>query len=773
MLKQIFYAWRSVIHTPRQSLIKVVSLSFGIGIAVLLFACVAYFKSYDTCYRDSDRLYQLWMTWVLGDKVIPPSTTIIGKLGEGVYEEMPDVVESVTTMRPVRDVKVGKDGKFLTMRGTVADSLFFETMGVDVLSGNPRIDLQRKDVAFISDKIADTYYGGTDPIGKELVYDSDFRVRIAGVFKTIPENSSVNPDIVVSLPTWLSKGWVYSWHGGDSWKGYVRIKEGVDISYEEFDRRIDEIIQRHAPDKDGNGIRGHARLMRETFQNAEGNRSMVILLGMLAMGLLIITALNYVLVSIASLSRRAKAVGVHKCSGAQSNDVLRMFVYETMIVVAGALVLIVLLILQFHDFIEATLKTPIASLFAPERLYVAVAVVAAVFAIGAFVPGIIMSRISVATVFRRFTENRNRWKRVLLFVQFAGVSFIVGFLSVVWAQYNYMVNKDVGYDDSGLVLAPYQNDYDLDVYMATLASMPYVEGCVISGSTPVYSYSGSMVRDNMGRSLFSSRFDCIDKNYFDFMGFKLLAGSKKIEGKSAMIVNREFCKLMGWSVDDAVGKMVPSSIMDNVKVVGVMEDVNIDSFFSEPMPLMLYSAEAWVNNASLVTLRLKAPYEENFTKLMADFSRMFPNSANEPKSVAEIKLHKYADVGIMRNIALIACVSIFFIAFMGLVGYVADEIQRRSKEIAIRKVNGAGAGAIVRMLISGMVKIALPAVVIGGVAAWWTGTLFMKLFPVSAGGEWMIYVVTSLAIMAIIIVAVILMTWRAANAKPTENLRNE
>lgn len=772
MLKQIFYAWRSVVHTPQQSIVKVVSLSFGMGVPMLLLALVAFLRSYDTCFYESDRLYQLWMTWVLADKTIPPSTTIVGKLPEGIYEEMPDVVESATTTGAIREIKVGKDGKSISMKGTFADSLFFETMGVDVISGNPRIDLRRNDVAFISDKIANTYYPDVDPIGSELVYDGDFRVRVVGVFKAIPENSSVNPDIVISLSTLLGKGYNFSWNGGDSWKGFVRIKDGVDISYEEFDRRIDEIIQRHVPDKGEMRIKGHARLLKETLRNDEGNRAMIVILGVLAVGMLLIAALNYVLVSIASLSRRAKAIGVHKCSGAQRGDILRMFVYETLIVILGALALLVLLLLQFHEFIETTLKTSFGMLFAPDRLYVPVAVVAVIFVIGAFVPGIIMSRISVATVFRRFTENRNLWKRTLLFVQFAGVSFIVCILGIIWAQYRYVMNMDVGYDESGLVLAPYQNNYDMDVYMRTIENMPYVDGCVLSGSTPLYSYSGEMIKDNQGRNLFSTRFDCVDKNYFDFMGFKLLAGSKKMTGKLEVIVSRELCNLMGWIPETAIGKIL-STYMGDATIVGVMEDVNISSFFTEQMPLALYSAEAWPNNATLVTLRLKEPYDENFKRFKDDFSEVFPNVLNDPKLLEDIKRDRYADIGLVRNIVLIACVSIIFIAVMGLVGYVFDEIQRRSKEVAIRKVNGAGVGSIISMLLSDMVKIALPGVAIGGVAAWQIGKIFLNLFSVSVDRQWLIYLAISLSIMVLIMSAVILMTWKAANAKPTENLRNE
>lgn len=674
MLKQIFYAWRSVIHSPRQSVIKMVSLSFGIGISILLFSWIAYFKSFDTFYHDHDRIYQLWMSWELADRTIPPNSTIIGKLPEGVYEEMADIVESAVSMRPVREIRMRKDGKYIPMQVAIADSLFFETMGVDVIAGHPRKDLVRPDVAFVSEKIVKTYYGGEDPIGKELWYESEFPVTIAGVFESIPENNTVNPDVVVSLPSLLSRGWGnHSWNGGDSWKGYVRLKEGVNVSDEELDRRINEIIQRHAPDRDGIGIRGYARLMRDTFQKDDDNQSTAVIMAALALSILLITALNYVLVSIASLSRRVKAIGVHKCSGAKQSDVMRMFVYETLIIIVGSLLLLALILCQYSEFIKSTLSVSLEMMFAPERIYVPLAVISVVVLVGAIIPGVIMSRISVTSVFRSFSENKNRWKRALLFVQFAGVAFIMGFLSTVWLRYNQLMTQSVGYNEERLVLAPYPGEYDMEVYKTTLKNLPYVEGIVTSGSAPIYSYSGLMVRNNQGKDLFSSRFDCIDKDYFDFMGFELLRGSKELHGANEVIVNREFCNSIGWDVDDAVGKTVDTG-NGLATVAGVMENVVIRSFYIETMPLILYSAEAWRNNANLITLRLKAPFDHNFKLLKDAIAATFPNIANDPESVNEIKAEMYSDLKSLRNITLIAGISIIFIAVMGLVGYITDEI---------------------------------------------------------------------------------------------------
>ena len=174
-----------------------------------------------------------------------------------------------------------------------------------------------------------------------------------------------------------------------------------------------------------------------------------------------------------------------------------------------------------------------------------------------------------------------------------------------------------------------------------------------------------------------------------------------------------------------------------------------------------------------MTLRLKAPFEQNFKQLKDAVATTFPNIADEPEAVIEIKAEMYGELKSLRNIALIAGVSIIFIAVMGLVGYITDEIQRRRKEIAIRKINGADVSSIIGMLISDIVKIAFPAVAIGGIAAYWIGVIFND--STNSVGENIMAVccLSSMVVFAVIVSAVILMTWRAANANPTENLRSE
>ena len=158
------------------------------------------------------------------------------------------------------------------------------------------------------------------------------------------------------------------------------------------------------------------------------------------------------LISISSLAHRAKAVGVHKCSGAGGGTVFGMFLLETGIIIFCALLLMAVLLLNFRDFVEDTTAAKLSMLFAPERIWVPVSVVAVLFVVGGMLPGRLFAGIPVSQVFHRYTESKKGWKRPLLSIQFAGVAFICGLMCVVMMQYRYVLDKDMGYNPKNLAV---------------------------------------------------------------------------------------------------------------------------------------------------------------------------------------------------------------------------------------------------------------------------------------------------------------------------------
>ena len=177
----------------------------------------------------------------------------------------------------------------------------------------------------------------------------------------------------------------------------------------------------------------------------------------------------------------------------------------------------------------------------------------------------------------------------------------------------------------------------------------------------------------------------------------------------------------------------------------MIKDFNIGGFYSELQPFVLQHHPN--DLADLVYLRLKEPFGENLQKLKRDAAEAFPNQTVGFESLEQKMADSYNSVRVSRNATLLAAIAILFITLMGLIGYINDELQRRSKEIAIRKVNGAESFAILEMLVQDVLWISFPAVVAGTLGAWYVGGLWMEQFAVTVGSLVPYYVCVAIVVL--------------------------
>lgn len=771
-MKQLYYVVQTLLRGRGSNIIKIISLGLGLTMSILLFARVVYEQSFDKCFKDYDNLYQVWSVFTTNGEKHEPSQANCGPVAGAILENFPKEVEAAasvgraTASQPLYNGSVRFDDQKVS-----ADSLFFRTMGIEVLSGDPERDLVQPDVIYLSERFAKKIFGDENPVGKVLSYDHEIDLTVKGTYATLPDNATMNPEGVISLSTALSRGgWNYSWRGGDSWTEYIRFRKGADHSV--VNKRIDAMIEKYRPaeDKKEFGYTAYVQPIRDTYRGYEDVRRMMNIMSVLGLAILFIAALNYVLISISSLTYRAKAVGVHKCSGASGNTIFGMFLLETGFIILGALLLMAVLLLNFRDFVEDTTVAKLSMLFAPERIWVSVTVVAVLFVVGGVLPGRLFSRIPVSQVFHRYTEGKKGWKRPLLFIQFAGVAFICGLMCVVVAQYRYVLNKDMGYNPKNLVGgALYLNEESArDAAYQFFKGLPYVEAVSTANGTPIYGYSGNFVYDEAGNSLFSTRF-CyhMREDYPAMMGIPFKAGRMARE-KGEAVVNETFVEKMRWG-DDVIGRTVNMG-KENLKVVGLLKDFQIESFTNEKMPFMAIPNKAFYGT---VHIRLKEPLADNLQKLNKAAKEAFPDKTIDFKDYEQVITEQYNSVRVFRNATLLATVTMFFVMLMGLIGYTTDEVRRRSKEIAIRKVNGAEAGMILELLSRDVFYVAGPAVLIGTVASWYVNSIWIDQFAEKVPLSWVVYVLIAIANLAVIIGCVLWKSWKIANENPVDSIKSE
>lgn len=768
-MRQIHYVIQTLLRGKGSIPFKVISLGLGLAMSILLFARVAYEQSYDTCFRDYDRLYQVWSMFILDNEKNEPQTMNMGPLAGAILESFSKEVEGATcTCRYLASWPLYYGDHRFDERKLCADSLFFQTMGIEVLSGNPVQDLQQPNVIYLSQSLAERMFGGEEPVGKVISYNHERDLTVRGTFADLPDNTTVGADAVISLPpAWAATQANYSWEGGDSYYQYVRLRPGVDV--EVLNARMEKMTEKYLPARDSWSYSAWVQPLRDTFRQQDDVRRMFTIMLTLGLSILFITALNYALISISSLSRRAKMVGVHKCSGASGGGIFGMFMLETLMVVALALGVMFLLLWSFRDFVEDTAATKLTNLFEGSRLWVPAATAGVLLLVGGVLPGRLFARIPVTQVFRRYTEGKKGWKRPLLFVQFAGVAFICGLMCMVMMQYHFVMSKDMGFSTERIAgtYLPFKTARECDNAYNFFRSLPYVEDLSAAYGNPLEGYSGCFINGEDGNTLFSARFDACMANYYDLMGIRLKEG-RLPRDNSEVVVNETFVGLMKWG-KDAVGRTV-HTMGETVTVTGVLKDFQINGFYAEPMPYIGFTTRQFNNGLHFL---LKEPFAENLQRLTKAAAEAFPDKTIDFTSMEEGMNMLYNPVRVFRNATAVAGVVMFFIMLMGLLGYTADEVQRRSKEIAIRKVNGAEASSILRLLGRDVLYVALPAVVIGVAASWYVNSLWMDMFSAQASMSAAVYVLIGVAVLAVITGCVLWKSWRIANENPVLSIKSE
>ena len=772
-MKQIYYVIQTLLRGRGSNIIKIISLGLSLTMSILLFSRVAYEQSFDTCYKDYDNLYQIWSVFTVKGEKYPPQEQNCGPVAGAILENFPEQVEAATSTCYWKNSPLYNGNIRFDEKKIVVDSLFFQTMGIEVLSGNPVKDLQQPDVIFLSDRFAKKIFGGEDPVGKTINYNHEKDFMVKGTYKALPANATVNPEAVISMPTSWNEGsgGNYSWQGGDSYPEYIRFRSGADKSV--VNARIDAMIEKYRPEesKTKYGYTAFVKPIRDTYRNYESVKRMRNIMSVLGFAILFIAALNYVLISISSLTYRAKAVGVHKCNGASGGKIFGMFLLETGIIIVAALLLMALVLLNFREFFEDTAAAKLSLLLAPERIWVPLTVIGVLFIVGGVLPGRLFARIPVSQVFRRYTEGKKGWKRPLLFIQFAGVAFISGLMCVVMAQYQYVLNKDMGYNPQRLALANayWNKEKECDAAFQFFKGLPYVEAVTSANNTPISGYSGSMIRDESGNALFSTR-ACyyMREDYPAMMGMTFKTG-RMARTEDEVIVNETFADMMHWG-NDAVGRTVDVDGTAQMKVVGVLKDFQIEDFTADKMPFVARYNKYFVGT---IHVRLKEPFVRNLQQLNKDVADAFHNQTIDFIGYEKKITDSYNSVRVFRNATLMAAITMFFVMLMGLIGYTADEVRRRSKEIAIRKVNGAEASSILELLSKDILVVALPAVILGSLASWYINGVWMEQFAEQIPLGWIVYLLVIIVNLVIIVGCVLWKSWRIANENPVNSIKSE
>ncbi|MDR0995816.1 MAG: ABC transporter permease [Tannerella sp.] len=786
-----FTFWvRTSLHNKKYSTVKIVSLGVGLAMGLVLIAKVYFEKSYNDFFPDKERIYQAGSNYSTteGTKAFPQTS---GGIVLGMEAELPGV-ESATryTYLSVGKIITADKNKYKAVVIT-ADSCLFDVFRLPILAGDAKKTLSRPMYAMVSSKIAEEMGGTAKALGQTFHLNEypGQTLTIGGVFQAVPKNTNLDYDVVVSLASIGKFTWDGSrnWVGNDRYLSYLKFAPG--IKPDKLKPELEKMKAKYLPlehlKKAGVGIDYFFKPIREIHSSDADTQRMTLILSLLAVALLVTAVMNYVLVVISSLVGRSKEMAVNKCYGATSNNIYTRMLGETFFDLVAALLLGALLVFACRGAIFSLLGTGLGDLFTLPSCLLLAAVCVLVFFVAAFAPGYLYARIPVAVAFRQYTESKRRWKLGLLFLQFAAAGLFVTLLCIIGKQYHYMMTDNPGYNYENLAYCSLDG-VKSDLRQKALdeaAGLPGVSAVTTADVTFLQFQSGnniSLPGDDKELFNVADLYSC-GNGYLQMLHVPVVEGrsfTENVSSSDEVMVSRSFVKkilpLTHWT-DGVVGKnILISEHSDKGKaftICGVYEDFRLGNLGRQDTrpSIMFYNSKP----SSFLYVKFDRLTPDAMKALSDKLSALMPDKDIEVYSFADTLQGDYAESRNFRDSILAGGLVTLLICLMGLIGYTNDEVNRRRKETAIRKVNGATAREILRIFLHDISRMALPASILGCMGAYFIAKIWLEKFAEKTSLSFLLFVVCVLGVWLIVIAAAVLNCRRAVNANPADSLKAE
>lgn len=784
---------KSLNQRGQHNWIKIVCLAVGLATGIVLIGKAGFEQSWDKFFPTSDRIYVVCEDIIMdGEYKHYPHTA--GAVAHGIKRYCPQVEAATRYTSFAWDMPiVTDDDKRVRTNYALVDSCFFDVFPFRILVGNPKKTLSQVDCCMIPRSLAEKLMGIENPldlVGKKIYYNirGGWALTVGGIYEDIPLNSKLHGmEVMVSMPTItrIMFDGRDNWVGNDRYESYVRLAKG--IMPDDLKPQIEKMKRDNLPldklKKAGVDLGFSVQPLVDYHTKDEGTRRMTWIVSILAAVLIGCAVMNYLLLVIGGISQRAKEMAVHQCYGAEARHIYHKVMIESVAYLLLSLTLAALLLFLFKETIEELVGAPLIVLLLTGRnIWLIVSTCLVVLLITGLVPSWIYTHIPLAAAFKNYNHSHRIWKLLLLGLQFASATFLIILLIVVGRQYRMMVNDDPGYDYStlGSLLVDGVSIEQRQLAMEELRKMSSVKGITMSYANLTQYQSGDNILLPGDDREYMNIADLyyVGDGYFDVMGIPVVSGrtfTEQTDTLREVMVSRKFeermKELAGW--DQALGKqIICTSFQGPYTIVGVFEDTRIGSITNpDTRPSVCYYSRK-PDQMHYILIRFQSMEGlEEANKLVKELVTDNPDISIVPYNQMVTEL--YTDAHRFRTTVMIGGLVALMIALIGLIGYLAGEIARRQKEIAIRKVNGARIADVLKLFHTDILRVALPAVMIGAIGAWYVARLWLEQFSEKTTLSPIILVGGALAVIVVILSVVCIDCYRVASSNPVNYLKTE
>lgn len=810
----IFFV-RSIRRHKSFAILNLCGLSFGIIAFIYIMNYVEFEQSFDTHHEYADNIYRITSQKIQDGDPQPAKASSSVVLAPHISDHIPNI-KAITRVHPIDARRLiirftdrnNREQSFVEEQVYQAEEDYFKIFPGQLILGNPGTALLEPNSLVLTESVAQKYFGDENPIGKTVTMTDFFEMeyKITGVVRDTPKTTHFPYDILVSFSTFEKQRphWRWTAWDWDYFHTYVLLDDAADP--QEF---IDQ-VNRSVASAGAEIFKARGYEMKFDIQNiqdihlysnlskeytANGNGEVLVYLKIIAFFILTLAWVNYVNLSTARASLRAKEIAIRKVTGSSKRELITQILAESFLFNLTALLISLVMLWSLAGFLEPITNYSFQLL--SDRAWLYLLVILGLGTLGAgFYPAIVLSKFKAAIVLKgNFSTSKNGLalrKSLITFQFFVAIILFVGTISV-YRQVSFLRERDLGLNIDQVLVTHMPNLreehfwQDYDRFKNALSSNPGISMVTTSNEVPgnyVESVQFFKKKSQLEHQAKILNNIWVDHDYFDLFELELLAGrkfgrNKPVDNRWGVVLNAAACELLGFStpeeaIDQPVDWIHVSREIESYRVIGVVNDYS-QRAMSNALPMVFVMnrpQEPW-NEVNLISIRVSTQdLSSTLEFIKEEYDKVYTSGAFDSFFLDEHFDKQYESDTRFGKIFGAFSVLAIFISILGLFGLTSFIVLQKRKEISVRRILGAQFRSIIRLIskefmvqIGIAITLAIPLIV-------YSLNSWLMRFPEKMVVGLDLFLIPIISLLTIVLLVVIYQSVTAVRVNPAENLRD-
>ncbi|MEM6737805.1 MAG: ABC transporter permease [Bacteroidota bacterium] len=779
---------------------------FGItiGITILFFVLMYVYdeRNIDSYHQKKDRIYRV-VNKIQEEDGMHQYLSVPGPLADALKQEFPAIEETAHLTNTGSQILAFGEKRFADREWAMATPSIFKILDFEIVSGDPMSSKNPVSMV-VTEDLAQRLFGTTDAVGKVIEGTNFGNVEVIAIMKEMPRNSSYRFNNIYVLSTYenFDEGWqrfINSWSGRFA-QTWVLLKEGADLS--DILPFKDDFVKKYVSKEEQDLVNFYFQNITDMHLGSDemerggmsprlsipySNREFVTVILSLGFLVMFIAALNYVNLSSVQALKRTMEASIRKINGANGRNLIGQLFYETLLTILLAYgIASVLILVLFPYFREISNKDfDLSLLYSIHLIPYHFIVIISILIISAFLPALYYSRLkrSLLILKNAFTGKGDTLRKVLVSIQYAlSIFLIIGSL-VIYRQLNFIHSKDLGFNNDRLIVLDINSGAARRSFKEIIAGIKNNSNVVnASTSSRVPGEWKNIPTANLSANLIDQPIEVshygVDHRWLETYEMKLkegtnFTGADKTDSLS-IIINSKTAEML--ELDYPIGEtiwVIGSRDSVRMKIIGLIENFHYESLYQKIGPVVITSWNNHIRSIDYFTIRYAQNPKETLDHIESVHATFDPETPSEINFLNDQWKRFYRAEESRATITLIASIISIIISAFGLFGLINFTVERKTKEIGIRKVLGASYGNITQLIIKDYMILLLIALLVAAPVSWWLFEDWLADFAYRITLSLNLFFTAFTIVLVISFATVLLRIFRIAKSNPVNLIRYE